>query len=245
VEELSGLAVSRRRPGVLWAHEDSGADPVLLALRADGTLLGEVVVDGADAIDWEDMAARGGQLYLGDIGDNAGTRGDVTVYRVPEPDPRAERTAPATAYRLRYPDGAHNAETLLADPRSDALAIVTKEDDGRSGVYVAVHPSPSATTTLRRVATLRLGIGGLATAGDVSANGRVIAVRTYTALVAWRRRGGETLGAAMRRAPCVGRVSLAREGQGESLALAGDGRAFYTAPEGERPIIRRYSAASD
>jgi hypothetical protein len=242
--ELSGLVLSRRRPGVLWTHNDSGDRPRVLALHADGTLLGDVAVTGAEAIDWEDIAVRGGQLFLADIGDNDRKRDGVVVYRVPEPAPDATATAPSTALRLRYPDGPHDAETLLVDPRTGAMAIVAKQLDGGSGVYVAARPSPSAVTTLRRVATLHLGLGALATGGDVSADGRVIAVRTYGGLVAWQRRRGDSLAHALRRRPCAGRVSLAREGQGEALALTAGGGAFYTVPESERPAIRRYAGSA-
>jgi hypothetical protein len=239
--ELSGLVASRRRPGVLWTHNDSGDAPRALAVRASGKLVGDVAITGAEANDWEDIAIRGGTLYLADIGDNDARRDDVVVYRVPEPAAGQTTSAPAQALRLRYPDGPHDAETLLVDPRSGTLAIVTKSFAGDSGVYVAAHPSAGATTTLRRAAGLRLGIGGLATAGDVSADGRVIVVRTYTGFVAWERRRGDSLARAMRRTPCAGRVSLAREGQGEALALTADGRAFLTVPEGENPVIRRYA----
>jgi hypothetical protein len=239
--ELSGLVASRRRPGVLWTHNDSGDAPRVLAVRASGKLVGDVAIAGAEATDWEDIAIRGGTLYLADIGDNRSERDDVVVYRVPEPPAGATSSAPAQALRLRYPDGAHDAETLLVDPRSGSLAIVTKTVDGNSGVYVAAHPSTTATTTLHRAARLRLGFGGLATAGDVSADGRVIVVRTYTGFVAWERRRGDSLARAMRRTPCAGRVSLTREGQGEALALTANGRAFLTVPEGLNPVIRRYA----
>jgi hypothetical protein len=227
--------------GVLWTHNDSGDRPRVFALRPDGTLLGNVTVSGAQAIDWEDIARRGDRLYLGDIGDNDRERDGIVVYRVPVPPPGASATATAQALRLRYPDGPHDAETLLVDPRTGALAIVTKEVTGESGVYVTGRPSASTVTTLRHAATLHLGLGGLATGGGVSADGRVIAVRTYTGFVAWPRRPGDTLARAMRRTPCAGHARLGREGQGESLALTADGRAFYTVPEGEDPVIRRYA----
>jgi len=238
--ELSGLVASRRRPGVLWTNNDSGDAPRVLAVRASGKLVGDVAIAGAEATDWEDIALRGGTLYLADIGDNRSERDDV-VYRVPEPAAGVTTSAPAQALRLRYPDGAHDAETLLVDPRSGGLAIVTKDFGGNSGVYVVAHPSATATTTLHRAGRLRLGLGGLATAGDVSADGRVIVVRTYTGFVAWERRRGDSLARAMRRTPCSGRVSLANEGQGEALALTADGGAFLTVPEGLNPVIRRYA----
>jgi len=235
--ELSGLVLSRSQPGVLWTHNDSGDRARVFALRPNGSVLADLDVPGAEAVDWEDIAIRGKELYVGDIGDNNRERASVDVFRFAEPQvPATGSTAPATRLTLRYPDGAHDAETLLVDPRSGDIVIVTKDFSGRSGVYV----SHNSSTTLRLAGHLNLGLGGLATGGDVSADGRVIAIRTYGNVYAWRRASGTTLTAALRRKPCVSPTPL-REGQGESLALTRTGGAFYTVPEGVNAAIRRYT----
>jgi hypothetical protein len=121
--------------------------------------------------------------------------------------------------------------------------VVTKRIEGRSGVYVAQAPArdvPGA-AVLRHAGDLRLGLAGLATAGDVSADGRTVAIRTYTALYAWTRKPGTSLAATLARKPCVGSAQLGLEGQGESLALSRDGRSFFTVPEGVGAALRRYS----
>jgi hypothetical protein len=247
--ELSGLVASPDQRGVLWTHNDSGDRPRVFALRADGSVLADLDVPGAEAVDWEDIAigpepSGGRALYVADIGDNAARRAAVDVYRFPEPRvPATGTTAPATRLRLRYPDGPHDAETLLVDPRTGELAIVTKALSGASGVYVTRRARPGAVVTLRRAATLELDAGGLATGGDVSADGRVVAVRTYTGLVAWVRRPGASLAATLRRTPCRGRVALGGEGQGEALALSRHGRSLVTVPEGAGAAIRRYAVA--
>jgi hypothetical protein len=244
--ELSGLALSATQPGVLWAHNDSGDRARVYALRTDGSLIASLDVPGAEATDWEDIAVGpGGDLLIADIGDNAAQRPAIDVYRVPEPRlaDRATATAPATRLRLTYPDGPHDAETLLADRRSGDIVVVTKAFSGRSGVYTARIPARGATTgaTLRRAGTVELGVGGLATGGDVSGDGRTIAVRTYTAVFAWPRRAGASLAATMTAGhPCAGQVRLGREGQGEALTLARDGRSFFTVPEGAAAMVRRY-----
>ncbi len=247
--ELSGLAISHSQRGVLWTHNDSGDQARVFAVTSRGKLLSELAVPNAENFDWEDIAVGPGTrhrdaLYLADIGDNAAQRTEVVVYKVPEPR-RAGRgrssTASAQPLVLRYPDGAHDAEALLVSPTSGALVIVTKDYSGKAGVYVAARPRSGATTQLRRTGGLALGGGEAVTAGDVSADGRTIALRSYFRAFAWARRGDESITKALRRRPCAVDADLLDEGQGEALALTRDGKAFYTVPEGAKPPIRRYS----
>ena len=68
--ELSGLVLSRAQPNVLWTHNDSGDRARVLAIAPDGRQLADLDVAGADAVDWEDIAATKDALYLSDTGDN-------------------------------------------------------------------------------------------------------------------------------------------------------------------------------
>ncbi|MBE2319561.1 hypothetical protein DVA67_026575 [Solirubrobacter sp. CPCC 204708] len=227
VAELSGLV--RTRTGTFWAHNDSGDSARVFELDRDGAFLREVALPGANAYDWEDIAIRGNTLFVGDIGDNLGQRPDLQVYQFPLPD------GPATRINLAYTDGAHDAEALLVDPRTGQLAIVTKDFGGSAGVYTARRSGQ-----LRKVAQLDLGLGQAVTAGDISADGRTIVLRSYGSAWVWERDRGESLAEAFKRKPCVVDAQLAGEGQGETLALSRDGRAFYTIPEGANPRLRRY-----
>jgi hypothetical protein len=249
--ELSGLVLSRTQPGVLWTHNDSGDRARVLAVTPAGRLLADVALAGAENVDWEDIAlgpAPGGgdALYVADIGDNDARRRDVVVYRLPEPRVRGggpPATAPAVRLALRYPDGAHDAEALLVDPGTRALVVVTKSFGGHAGVYVALRPAVAATTVLHRRGRLSLGAGEAVTGAGISADGRTIVLRTYDRARVWTRRPREALASALRRRSCTARADLLAERQGEAIALAADGRAFYTVPEGRRPAIRRYAPA--
>ncbi len=220
--EVSGLV--RSGAGGFWAHNDSGDAPRVFEFARDGTVRREVAVGGAEHVDWEDLAIRGRTLYIGDIGDNLAQRPDIAVYRM------SETSTAATKLTLRYPDGPHDAEALLVDPRDGTIVIVTKDFGGTAGVYSGRQ--------LRRVATLELGVGQAITAGDVS--GRTIVLRSYDRAYVWTRRGSEPIARALKRKPCLAAANLAAEGQGEALALSRDGRAFWTVPEGPRPALRRY-----
>ena len=133
--ESSGVAASRTRPGLLWTFNDSGNDPILFATDTLGRDLGTFRVAGATNEDWEAIALGpcGAKqcLFVGDIGDNAERRQDVVIYRVPEPrlggSARGRRaTPPATALHVRYPDGPHDAESLILSRAGD-LFIITKD----------------------------------------------------------------------------------------------------------------------
>ena len=65
------------------------------------------------------------------------------------------------------------------------LVLITKDSSGESGVYFAKSPSPSKSTTMSKLATLKMtgafGMNKLITAADMSADGKRVLVRTYTA----------------------------------------------------------------
>jgi len=237
--ELSGLVRSPSQLDLLWSHDDSGAGPVLYGLRTDGRVATRPTVTGAQNVDWEDIAAGPGPLlYVGDIGDNERNRPSIDVYRVPEPQVGAAATAPAARLRLHYPDGPHDAETLLVDPLRDDLVVITKTLGGASAYRTSARLPAGSDTTLGPAHAVA-GVS-FATGGDVSADGRIIAVRGYDRVAVWVRRGRERLTTTLARKPCVSPTSLLAEGQGEALALDRHGRSFITVAEGSPAVLRRY-----
>ncbi len=86
--EASGVAVSRRSPGRLWSHNDSG-EARLVALDGRGAVTGRVLLSGVKVEDWEAVAVgpcpAGSCIYIGDIGDNEAERKRITIHRVSEP----------------------------------------------------------------------------------------------------------------------------------------------------------------
>jgi hypothetical protein len=247
VNEGSGLAASQLNAGTLWVHNDSGASNQIVAISTTGVEQASFKLDGAKAVDWEDIAIGPGPapqtpyIYVGDIGDNGESRSGITVYRVAEPKVTAsllETTLKGVeALPLVYPDKPHNAETLMVDPLSGDLYIVVKDGGGVSPVFRAAAPLVAGQkVTLQQVAQLQFGqapLGGskTTTAGDISPDGKWIAVRTYDAAFLWLRQAGMTVGQALAGAPCP--IPQAKEGQGEALGFAADGKGYYTFSEGK------------
>ncbi len=244
--ETSGLVSSRSNAGVLWAHNDSGDSARLFALSAQGGHLATFVLPTVSAVDWEDIAigaAPGGarpHLYIGDIGDNSSSRTDgVVIHRAPEPEvPKNAQAAVQRplagleSFRVLYPDGPHDAETLLVDPKTGEVVIVTKSFFSAPRIFYATKLHAPATTLSggEHLDLKAAGIDGLyATGGDVSSDGRWVLVRGYGAAFLWQRDPARPLHEAFAGRACE--VPIADEPQGESIAFAVDGSGYFTLSE--------------
>lgn len=250
IAEASGLTASRRNPGALWVHNDSGDGPRVYAVNLKGELLAVHTVAGARARDWEDIAIGPGPqsgadyLYIGDIGDNLGRYPSVVIYRVQEPavDPNGRglegRTRLAEAITLVYPDGPRDAETLLVDPLTRDLYVISKRDLF-SRVYRAVYPqSTSQTVGLELVCLLPWG---LATGGDVSPDGKMVCMRSMYWASLWHRDPGQPLWTAFRGKTWT--IPLAPEPQGEAIGFDSNGLGYFTVSEGKNPPIYYFAPA--
>lgn len=232
--EASGLVASRVTEGRLWAHNDSGTAEIF-ALDVKGTVTGRLRVTGAQVQDWEAMASapcEGGHcLFIADIGDNNATRRSISVYRVPEPRTLSAAARVEATYRATYPDGAHDAEALLAGP-DGSLYIVTKGDTGSVALYR--FPAPlrtDVTMKLERVGVLserQPAADARITDGAMSADGRSVVLRTASALVFYD--AAEFLKGHFRASRRADLRSL-REPQGEAVTF-GTPNVLYVAGEG-------------
>ncbi|MEJ7660983.1 MAG: hypothetical protein WKG07_15880 [Hymenobacter sp.] len=102
VPETSGLQLAAG----LWTFNDSGNPPVLFQVdSATGRAAQQVRVVNYPNTDWEDITADARYLYLGDFGNNYGTRRDLRLLRVPRAGlgPAAD-TVSAQAINFYYPD---------------------------------------------------------------------------------------------------------------------------------------------
>jgi hypothetical protein len=254
--EISGAVASRSFPGVWWVHDDSGGPAALSAIGDGGEDLGTYDLPGIEAFDWEDIAARGRQLYVADTGDNGRQRKDPRVFRVTEPDARPDggggTFGHVDAFHLVYPDGPVDAEALLVDPRTGDLLVLTKEL-GRSHVLMAGAGElrDGARVAMREVASFdvpsprstALGLpGSLVTGADVSPDGRTVLVRTYRAILAFTRPAGKPLAAAFAGPPCE--VPQVDEPQGEAVAWSSDGRSYLFLSEGPHVAVHRVAAVA-
>jgi hypothetical protein len=238
IEEASGRAASRMNPGVIWAHNDSGDKARLFALDSGGRHLGIYGILGAEAKDWEDMAVGPGPkpgrgyLYIADFGDNKAKRDVKTIYRLPEPIVKLDQSpidsalSGVEAIRFRFPDGRRDAETLIVDPQTGDIVIVSKREQ-QERIYAAKAPqSTEEIITLERVGTLAIHN---VVSGDVSPSGREILIKTYNGVYYWQRLEGKPVWEAMVTQPVA--LPYFPEPQGEAITWAHDEMGYFTLSE--------------
>lgn len=245
IDEASGVAVATREAKVWFTHNDSGDRARFFAVGPGGQTLGTYDLDGARNVDWEDMASAPlhgvPTLWFGDIGDNNAVRKTVAVYAVSEPTvapgARGTKHVSGVRYQLRYPDGAHNAESLLVDPRTAQIYVATKSYLGQTEVYAApAHPSSTAVNPLTRVASLHwpapahpTSLTALAkalatTGGAFAPDGRTIVLRTYTDAYLFPVSGSGPAAVAKALAATPRRIALPAQPQGEGVAFTRNGK---------------------
>ena len=262
-DEASGLAASRRTPGLIWTHDDSGGAPELYAVDARGQLRGSLRLDGVKAEDWEDVAAAelDGQpwLIVGDMGDNYAKRAHTFIHLVAEPAadrlspaaPVGER--PAATLKLTYADGPRDCESLAVDAGERAIYLLSKRDPVPRLYRIDIpRPLRDAEVTARFLgevgrlpqptAAQKLVRGYLGehrswtTAMDFAADGSAAAVLTYGHLLLFPRRAGESWAAALAREPVI--LPSHNLPQAEAMCFSADGRALLVASEKSRNLLR-------
>ncbi|MBN2523815.1 MAG: hypothetical protein JXB24_11120 [Bacteroidales bacterium] len=132
--ESSGIIVY---DSLLWTFNDSGNEPVLYGLDVvEGTIRKILTLLDAENVDWEDITQDSHSVYIGDFGNNNGTRKDLCIYKISkaEVDNSYEQRISADRIAFNYTDQtdftynfhntSYDCEALLFD--GDSLVLFTK-----------------------------------------------------------------------------------------------------------------------
>ena len=255
IDESSGLAASRCQQNILWTHNDSGDDAYIYALDLEGNNKGTWRIANIENVDWEDIAAykdKTGEcfLYIGEIGDNKLKRREHFVYRVAEPT-ISDTTALATrknslaieaveTVRFVYPDFDQDAETLMVEPKSGDIYVVTKRVSGPAGVY-RLKPNFGEAQIQRAEKMPEISVpaipNGFVTGGDISPDGRRMVICDYSQAYEWSL--PETVSQfdeIWKQEPT--RIDLGKRSGGESVCYSADSLSILATSEGRNsPVI--------
>ena len=247
VKESSGLTASECQD-VLWTHNDAGNGPFIFAMSLEGKHLGTWRVENAESVDWESISSfkdSSGKCFLiiGDIGDNDEVRSDLQIYRVAEPTPSAEtassnsanpmRTEPAQLMKFTYPNGKNNAETIIVQPGSGTIYIVTKKKNGPAGVF-RITPAFGSGEVVKGEKVADVSVPskpeGLLTGGSMSPDGkRVILCDLKGGYELVLPEGASDPEAIWTQKPRV--IDLGDRKQGEGVSYGRDGATLYASSE--------------
>ncbi len=238
IDESSGLGTSSYGDGIVYTHNDSGDTARFFAVNSRGATAAIYTLKGATAHDWEDMetgtdASGKPVLYFGDIGDNAAKRTEIDVYQVPEPrGPSAN--VPWIRYRFAYPDGPHNAETLMVDPHTHRMFIASKAAIGDGLLYEA--PAVLSTTAINKLAVVvpQRTVPMLTTSGDISPDGKLMVLLTYFGAYWSAGVNGE-----------LHEFPITEQRQDEAIAFTRDGKSIIVGSEGVHSAVYRIPLPAD
>lgn len=185
LKETSGLLFAGGR---MWTHNDGGGDNAIYAVDTSrGNVLQTVLLQGATNVDWEDIARSDTHVYVGDIGNNQGSRKNLKIHRFPLTalessldTIRVEVETIAFSYADQTdftPREKHNfdCEALLFF-RGQLVLFTKNRLDNRSHVYT-LSATPG-TQQAQRVDSF--DARGLVTGADVSPSGKEVVLVGYT-----------------------------------------------------------------
>ncbi len=169
VEETSGLILV---DGRIITHNDSGGEPALYEIdSSDGHVTRSVTVMNASNVDWEDICQDGEYIYIGDFGNNDGSRQNLVIYKVSIADYLSDlNKIPSETIHISYGDQdnfepdlqrtPYDAETLIS--MNDSLYIFTKN---HRGIQSYIYPAPKNPGNYILHKTDSINTGGLVTGG--------------------------------------------------------------------------------
>jgi hypothetical protein len=249
LSELSGLAASNRRSNRLWAINDSGSPAQLLALTTEGHLEGIVTVLDAPNRDWEDLASyredNKSWLLVADSGDNNARYPDHTLYIFREPNRTSGTVRPKRKIRYRFAEGMLDSESVAVDARAGLIYIVSKRIRPSLLFSLPLHPTTDEVLVARLIGPLGgiqepsldhsrhntnfLRYAGEPTAIDLSCDGHILALLTYSRAYFYRREGASDFSDALHKP--VDSITLPPLPQAEALAYGRDCKRLYIGSE--------------
>ncbi len=260
LDEASGLVASRAYPSLLWSHNDHGGRPRIYGFTIEGEKRGVFHIDGAKNQDWEDIAlapcydGEGDCLYIGDIGDNDLVRDHLYIYVVREPAPlhslKPMHIPLLRKLKFKVKGGRQNFEAMTYFPKSKQLILFSKGDNfsGKNHLSRAYELDIDKGLQAKSVGTFDFKkVEGfewsgywyqLATAADISPDGKYLLIGTYGHAIEFPLKGGKHPFGYLKNGK---KIIVPSQPQSEAITYTADGEHIITTSEYDhQPIYKVY-----
>ena len=125
VFETSGLIYFNES---LVTLNDSGNEPILYELDTlNLSIKRRITISNIDNIDWEAITQDEEFIYIGDFGNNIGTRVDLAIHRISKEEFKSSDTVEATTISFSYEDQKDFTNTGNSDWDAEAFFIVNNQ----------------------------------------------------------------------------------------------------------------------
>jgi hypothetical protein len=183
LSEISGMVYWN---GKLYAHADSGNPAIVFETdTTGGTISKEIFLQGISNVDWEDMTQDNTHFYIADVGNNAGDRTDLRIYKFPKATigPNYYDTVLANEIEIiqfTYPDQINFANNPYNTPfdcealafRNNSLHLFTKNWTLGACVHYTL-PITAGNYVAARLDSINT-MGTLITAADFAPNNQLM-----------------------------------------------------------------------
>jgi hypothetical protein len=191
--ESSGLARNGTHHS-LWTHNDSGGKPELYEIDYQGKLISTLKVPNVRNVDWEDLSqSPEGRLFIGDMGNNANRRQDLTIYLV-----SPENNTTPDSIKFRYADQRAfppSADSLNFDCEAffyyDNNLYLFSKNRSKTNHFVKMYELPARPGNYTIPVRDSIYINTQVTAADINPSGTTFALLTYGKILLFSIENGQ------------------------------------------------------
>lgn len=161
IQETSGLIFFN---GKLYTFNDSGNPADLYEIDKNSGKILKVLKTKTENIDWEALSSDGENFYIGDFGNNAGTRKDLKIYKIPFQNNQLQNDLMKTI-SFYYPEqNDFTSKNISTDFDLESMIylkgkihIFTKEWASKSTTHYTIDPENPENQAAQKVESYKTG----------------------------------------------------------------------------------------
>ena len=157
LKENSGLSF---RNGKLYTINDGGNSSEIFEIEKSSGKVLKTIKTGLKNIDWEAIASDSLYFYTGDFGNNAGTRKDLKIYKIPYDNNSAAQEIPffypeQQDFSRKVINNDFDAEAMIV--LNGKIHVFTKEWASKSTTHYVVNPELADNQAAEKTESFKTG----------------------------------------------------------------------------------------